>query len=135
MLVLLGSPRRDLRAPGRLPGGRRRRGRAVVVSVPFSIYLGWITVAFMPNATIVLFQLGWAGGPLNGEDWTRRADGRRRRHRLAAGRDACPRRGVRLVLAWAFWGIAVQQGGVNTVARWAQVAALYAAFVAAAAAR
>lgn len=132
MLVLLGSL---VAIYARLDASRAAVGAAErwCVDVPFSIYLGWITVAFIANATIVLFQLGWAGGPLNGEDWTvvLMAVGAAIASRLAA-----TRRDVAygLVLAWAFWGIAVQQGGVNTVARWAQVAALYAAFVAAAAA-
>lgn len=132
MLVLLGSL---IAIYVRLDAGRA--GASAIerwcVDVPFSVYLGWITVATIANATILLFSLGWGGGFLGGEDWTvvLMAVGAAIASRLAATRrDA----GYGLVLAWAFWGIAAQQGGVNTVARWAQVAALYAAFVATAAA-
>ena len=35
-----------------------------LVNLPFSIYLGWITVATIANVTDVLYWLGWNGSPL-----------------------------------------------------------------------
>ncbi|MEO8082918.1 MAG: TspO/MBR family protein [Ardenticatenales bacterium] len=125
MLVLLGSL---ITIYVRLDAGRDGASRLErwCVDVPFSVYLGWITVATIANATIVVSWAGWRGGPFDGADWTilLMAVGGAIASRLAATRrDAA----YGLVLAWAFWGIAVQQGGSGTIARWAQVAAVYAA--------
>ena len=40
------------------------------VSVPFSIYLGWITVATIANATALLSYLGWSGWGVSPLAWT-----------------------------------------------------------------
>jgi hypothetical protein len=40
------------------------------LTVPFSLYLGWITVACIANADIWLASIGWPGGPLNEPAWT-----------------------------------------------------------------
>lgn len=40
------------------------------VAAPFSIYLGWITVATIANTTAVLSYLGWRGDPLSETAWT-----------------------------------------------------------------
>ncbi len=37
--------------------------------LPFQLYLGWITVATIANATAVLVHLGWMGGPLSETAW------------------------------------------------------------------
>ena len=37
--------------------------------VPFSIYLGWITVATVANATSLLDYLGWSGWGIAAEWW------------------------------------------------------------------
>ena len=42
----------------------------LLVHVPFSIYLGWITVATIANATALLKYLGWNGFGISGEIWT-----------------------------------------------------------------
>ncbi len=39
------------------------------VRVPFSIYLGWITVATVANATIALYVLNWDGFGIITRDW------------------------------------------------------------------
>lgn len=41
-----------------------------MVSIPFSLYLGWITVATIANATAVLSYLGWNGMGISPENWT-----------------------------------------------------------------
>jgi hypothetical protein len=40
------------------------------VHVPFSIYLGWITVAAIANFTAAFVSIGWKGFGLNPEIWT-----------------------------------------------------------------
>ncbi len=40
-----------------------------LVNVPFSIYLGWITVATIANASQVLFYLNWNGWGIPGQLW------------------------------------------------------------------
>jgi hypothetical protein len=37
--------------------------------LPFSIYLGWITVATIANTTSVLYDLGWRGAGVDGQTW------------------------------------------------------------------
>lgn len=41
-----------------------------LVHLPFSVYLGWITVATIANSTIFLVSIGWDGQPLNAVYWT-----------------------------------------------------------------
>lgn len=40
-----------------------------LVKLPFSIYLGWISVAMVANVTQVLFYYGWGGWGLSAEVW------------------------------------------------------------------
>src|SRR5690606_13413573 len=40
-----------------------------LVHIPFSVYLGWITVATIANTTIFLVSLGWDGQPLSPAIW------------------------------------------------------------------
>lgn len=82
-----------------------------LVTIPFSIYLGWITVATIANATAVLKDLGWNGFGISGQVWTIVL--------LAAavvisGLMSFIRRDIAysLVLVWAFIGIAMKWMGV-----------------------
>lgn len=86
-----------------------------LVRVPFSIYLGWITVATIANITDVLWLTGWNGQPLTPEIWTVLL--------LVIG--AAIAAAVTLtrgdivypwVIVWAFVGIAVKQAAVPLVA-------------------
>lgn len=75
-----------------------------LIQVPFSLYVGWITVATIANATALLVHLGWTGGGLPEPTWAGIMI-------LIAGligafvvfkrRDAF----YGLVLLWAFFGI------------------------------
>jgi len=38
--------------------------------LPFSTYLGWISVATVANVSVVLYEAGWNGGPLSPAAWT-----------------------------------------------------------------
>lgn len=82
-----------------------------LVHVPFSIYLGWITVATIANATALLKYLGWNGFGISGEIWTviLLVVGV-----VLAGILSWTRRDIAyaLVLVWAFIGIAVKWLGV-----------------------
>ena len=103
-------------------------GRAAVptaerwlVQLPFSIYLGWISVATIANVTSVLDYLNWNGWGISPEVWTgimllagvvlafamafTRGD-------MAYG----------LVIIWAFAGIAVRHAGTQIVATTAWIA-------------
>jgi translocator protein len=107
----------------RLGIGRTSVGRAETwaVRVPFSIYLGWITVATVANATQLLYFLGWNGGAIGPEAWTVIM--------LAvavviAWLVALTRRDVAylLVLVWAFIGIATKHAGTPVVSNAAWIA-------------
>jgi hypothetical protein len=98
------------------------------VYVPFSLYLGWITVATIANATDLLSYLGWTGWPLNGEIWTVLllliATG-------IAGAVSLPRRDAAYlaVLVWAFVGIGVKQADTPLVATTAGLMAVVVALI------
>lgn len=83
--------------------------------VPFRVYLGWITVATIANATIVLYDLGWQGAPLGAANWAALL--------IVVGtliglffalrlRDVA----YTLVLVWAFLGIYVKQADAPVTA-------------------
>lgn len=40
------------------------------LSIPFSIYLGWISVATIANITVFFYTLGWRGSGIPGELWS-----------------------------------------------------------------
>ena len=40
------------------------------VHLPFSIYLGWISVATIANVSTVLYLVRWTGGPFSPQAWT-----------------------------------------------------------------
>ncbi|MFB2934617.1 tryptophan-rich sensory protein [Aerosakkonemataceae cyanobacterium BLCC-F154] len=51
----------------RLQASRERRWFA---QIPFSIYLGWISVATIVNVAAALYISGWDGGVINDTGWT-----------------------------------------------------------------
>lgn len=70
MLVILGSL---LQIYLRLDIGKSEvttNGEQFLVRLPFSIYLGWITVATIANTSIFLSNLGWDGEPGGPQVWT-----------------------------------------------------------------
>lgn len=111
----------------RLEIGRRQvpAGERWLVQAPFSIYLGWITVATIANATALLDYLKWSGWGISPAAWAAIM--------LAAAvlvtaavwftrRDSA----YALVIIWALIGIAVKHGGTPLVAysAWAATAAV-----------
>lgn len=69
MLILLGSL---IMIYVNLGAGKRIISRAehLLVHVPFSIYLGWITVATVANISIYLIKRNWDGFGFSPEVWT-----------------------------------------------------------------
>ena len=100
-----------------------------LVNLPFSIYLGWATVAVVANVTQVLYYWGWRGTPLTEPLWAVIL--------LAVAsllgvlmiflrkEVAYP-----LVLVWAFVGIWVKQAATPAVATTALAAAILLAVLA-----
>ena len=92
------------------------------MDIPFSIYLGWITVATIANVTSVLDYLQWSGWGLTPESWTLIM--------LAAGVVIASAMSLTrgdlaylLVLIWAFAGIAIKHAAVPLIASGAWIAA------------
>lgn len=97
-------------------------GERWLVHLPFSIYLGWVTVATIANITAFLFSINWNGFGISPVMWLFIM--------LAvatavAGLMAYDRRDIAylLVLIWAFIGIAVEQADTALVASGANIAA------------
>lgn len=121
MLTLLGSL---IAIYLRLGIGRVRTSTAEkwLVQIPFSIYLGWITVATITNVAVVLFVLNWDQFGLSAETWTVIV--------LFVGAGiasavAATRADVAyvLVILWAYAGIAVRQQANTTLVTATGVAA------------
>ena len=104
--------------------GRRSVWERWSIQVPFSLYLGWISVATIANASYVLYDRGWNGFGLSGQAWAIVmlfvAAG------LALAIIADRRDTVyALVVVWAFLGIAARQNAVApTVATIAELLAV-----------
>jgi translocator protein len=112
----------------RLAAGRPAASRAEkwAVHLPFSVYLGWVTVATVANTSIVLYDWGWRGGGIGEPAWAvimllvtavltftilwRHGD-------VAYA----------LVIIWAATGIAVKQSDSSLVAGTAMAVAIVAA--------
>lgn len=90
-------------------------GERWAVHVPFSIYLGWVTVATIANVTSVLDYLNWSGWGISPEVWTviMLTAG------VAIASAVSLTRGdvaYMLVVMWAFSGIAVKHAATLMVA-------------------
>jgi hypothetical protein len=97
--------------------GRARVSTAAkwCIHIPFSIYLGWVTVATIANATALLDYLKWSGWGISPEAWAVIM--------LIAGAGIASAVSLTradiaymLVIVWAFTGIAVKHAGTPTVA-------------------
>jgi benzodiazapine receptor len=92
-----------------------------LVHVPFSIYLGWITVATIANVTTVLDYLNWSGWGIGAQAWAviMLVVGLGIASALSLTRGDIA---YMLVIIWAFAGIAVKQAATPLVATSAWVA-------------
>ena len=95
----------------------------VATSLPFSIYLGWITIATAANISITLFDAGWAGWGVSDATWTVVVIAAA----TAIGLAMLLRRGdvpFNLVVMWALIGIAVARWDLQLIAVSAIAAAM-----------
>ena len=95
--------------PARATGGPSRWA----VALPFSVYLGWITVATIANISQMLYWAGFRGGPLTEEAWAIIV--------LVTGATIAGLMLLReadwafaLVIVWAYVGIAAKQSSAET---------------------
>ena len=102
---------------------KRSLADRLLVETPFSIYLGWITVATVANISQVLYVLGWRGAPLSEPVW---AVVMLAVAALLGGLMIFLRKEVAypLVLVWAFVGIWVMQAATPLVAWSALISAV-----------
>jgi tryptophan-rich sensory protein len=108
------------RLAGSGPASTRERW---LVDGPFRVYLGWIAVATLVNASVALYNAGWGGAGMNDATWTVILLG------LGAALAAWFGFGLGdpvlpAVVSWAFVGIALQQQGSAPVAPAAWLAAV-----------
>lgn len=101
----------------RLDIGRKQvtAGMRWLVHLPFSIYLGWITVATIANVTALLAYWEWSGWGVSPEAWTVIMLAIAT---VVGGLVSFTRGDIAyaLVLIWAFSGIAVKHGDTSSVA-------------------
>jgi hypothetical protein len=94
----------------------------LAVHLPFSVYLGWITIASIANVAVMLVSVGWDGFGISQETWatliiiialiiTLLV--------IAMRRDVA----YGLVIIWALSGIAVKQGENQTIVTLIEVSA------------
>lgn len=107
---------------GRSQASARER---LLVDAPFSVYLGWISVATIANVTDLLWDWGWNGWGISPEVW---AATMLFVALLLTGLMLITRRDVAfaLVFVWAAVGIAVKQSSVALVSNAAWGVALLA---------
>lgn len=115
----------------RLDIGRSRVStrEKLLVDLPFSVYLGWISVATIANASVFLYNLGWNGGAFGPQLWAALmilvATGLGAAMIVLRHEIAYP-----LVLVWSFVGIAVRQAPYAVIVTTAAMAAVVLALLA-----
>lgn len=127
VLVMLGLLGLLIASYLRLDVARTKVGNAEkwCVDIPFSVYLGWITVATLANVTDLLYYINWNGFGIAPEVW---AVIMLLVASLVGLMMALTRRDAAylFVLVWSFAGIAVKQAATPMVAYAAWAAALVA---------
>lgn len=95
--------------------GKVDRGDRLAVHLPFSVYLGWITIASIADVATALVSLKWNGFGISAETWAVLIV---LIALIIATLVAVTRRDVayELVIVWAFVGIAVKQTSNPTIA-------------------
>jgi benzodiazapine receptor len=95
----------------------------LAVHVPFSVYLGWITIASIANVSVALVSVGWDGFGISQETWafliviialliTLLV--------IATRKDVA----YGLVVIWALLGIAVKQSGNQNIVTTTEISAV-----------
>ncbi|MDQ1279165.1 MAG: hypothetical protein QG670_425 [Thermoproteota archaeon] len=95
----------------------------LAVHLPFSVYLGWITIASIANVAVTLVSLGWNGFGISGLTWATIIT---IVILLITSIMVVTRKDVAysLVIIWALIGISVGQGGNQTVVLLIQASAV-----------
>lgn len=95
----------------------------LAVHVPFSVYLGWITIASIANVSVTLVSVGWDGFGINQETWALLIILIALLIALliiATRKDTA----YGLVIIWALLGIAVKQSDNQTVVAATEIGAI-----------
>jgi translocator protein len=95
----------------------------LAVHLPFSVYLGWITIATIANVSATLFSVGWDGFGVSAETWAALVVIVALIITLlvvATRRDVA----YALVIIWALVGIAVKQSGNQTIVILTEISAV-----------
>ena len=87
----------------KMPAHPRKRDH-IIVEIPFIIYLGWISVATIANASALLVHLGWNGGALGETTWAIIMMGVATSLGVFMSK-VHNRPAFTLVIVWALWGI------------------------------
>ena len=109
----------------RLGIGKSKVGLAdrLFVHLPFSVYLGWITVASIANVATALVSLNWDGGGISPEIWAILVVGVAlviTALMLIIRKDVA----YSLVIIWALVGIGVKQSGNQTIVMLTEISAV-----------
>ena len=100
----------------------------LAVHLPFSVYLGWITVATIANVSAALVWLNWDGAGISAETWAILVIAVAlviTALMLFTRKDIA----YSLVIIWALVGIAVKQSGNQTIVMVAEVSAVIVAIM------
>ena len=100
----------------------------LAVHLPFSVYLGWITVATIANVATALVWLNWDGAGISAETWAILVVAVAlviTALMLITRKDVA----YSLVIIWALVGIAVKQSGNQTIVMVAEISAVIVAIM------
>ena len=103
-------------------------GERLAIHLPFSVYLGWITVASIANVAATLVSLNWDGFGISPEIWTTLVVAVAliiTILMLITRKDVA----YSLVIIWALVGIGVKQSGNQTIVLLTEVSAAIVAIV------
>jgi benzodiazapine receptor len=103
-------------------------GERLAIHLPFSVYLGWITVASIANVAATLVSLNWDGFGISPEIWATLVVAIAliiTILMLITRKDVA----YSLVIIWALVGIGVKQSGNQTIALLTEVSAVIVAIV------
>ncbi len=94
----------------------------IAIHLPFSVYLGWITVASIANVAVTLVSLGWDGFGISPETWVILVVAVAliiTMLMLITRKDVA----YSLVIIWALVGIGVKQSGNQTIVMLTEISA------------
>ena len=95
----------------------------LAVNLPFSVYLGWITIASIANVAVTLVSINWDGFGISTETWATLIIVVALLITILV---AATRRDIAysLVIIWALIGIAVKQTGNQTIVTLTEISAV-----------